>query len=97
MDYDKLSDVKLAELLSEQDRHAFAQIFNRYHSLLLIHAYKKLEQLELAEDVVQEVFSTLWQKRAHINVASNLSGYLYAAVKNKTLDLIARKKRKPVM
>jgi RNA polymerase sigma-70 factor (family 1) len=92
MDYDRLSDEKLAELLSDQDRNAFAQIFKRYNSILLIHAYKKLEQQEVAEDIVQEVFSMLWQKRESLNIATNLSGYLYASVKNKALDLIARKK-----
>jgi RNA polymerase sigma-70 factor (ECF subfamily) len=92
MDYDRLSDQKLAELLSDEDRNAFAQIFKRYNRILLIHAYKKLEQLEIAEDVVQEVFYVLWQKRTDINVSTNLSGYLYTAVKNKALDVIARKK-----
>lgn len=92
MDYDSLSDQKLAELLSDEDRNAFTQIFKRYNRILLIHAYKKLEQQEVAEDIVQEVFSTLWQKRASISVANNLSGYLYTAVKNKALDIIVRKK-----
>ncbi len=92
MDYDRLSDQKLAELLSDEDRNAFTQIFKRYNKILLIHAYKKLEQQEVAEDVVQEVFSTLWQKRESISVSTNLPGYLYASVKNKTLDIIARKK-----
>jgi RNA polymerase sigma-70 factor (ECF subfamily) len=92
MDYDRLSDQKLAELLSDEDRNAFTQIFKRYNRILLIHAYKKLEQQEVAEDVVQEVFSILWQKRESISVSTNLSGYLYAAVKNKTLDIIARRR-----
>jgi RNA polymerase sigma-70 factor (family 1) len=92
IDYDELSDQKLTELLSDEDRNAFAQIFKRYYRILLIHAYKKLEQLEVAEDVVQEVFSALWQKRDRISVSTNLSGYLYTSVKNRALDLIARKK-----
>ncbi len=91
-DYDRLSDQKLAELLSDADRSAFAQIFKRYNRLLFVHAYKKLQQQEVAEDMVQEVFSVLWQKREHINVATNLSGYLYTAVKNRVLDIIARQK-----
>jgi RNA polymerase sigma-70 factor (family 1) len=92
MDYDMLSDQKLAELLSVNDRKAFAQIFQRYHYILLIHAYKKLEQQEAAEDTVQEVFTTLWEKRENITVSTNLSGYLYTAIKNRALDTIARKK-----
>lgn len=92
MDYDGLSDQKLTELLSDEDRNAFAQIFKRYNRILFIHAYKKLEQQEAAEDIVQEVFSMLWQKREMINISTNLSGYLYTSVKNKALDVIARKK-----
>lgn len=92
MDYDRLSDQTLTELLSDEDRNAFTQIFKRYNRILLIHAYKKLEQQEMAEDIVQEVFSTLWQKRETISIATNLSGYLYTSVKNKVLDIIARQK-----
>ncbi|SFH12281.1 RNA polymerase sigma factor [Pedobacter insulae] len=92
IDYDGLSDHKLTELLSEEDRIAFAQIFKRYNKILLIHAYKKLEQQEVAEDIVQEVFSMLWQKRGSISISTNLAGYLYASVKNKALDVIARRK-----
>lgn len=92
IDYDGLSDQKLTELISNEDRSAFAEIFKRYNKILLIHAYKKLEQQEVAEDIVQEVFSGLWQKRGSISISTNLSGYLYASVKNRALDLIARKK-----
>ena len=91
-DYDSVSDQELAELLTDADRNAFSQIFKRYNRILFIHVYKKLEQQEVAEDIVQEVFSVLWEKRENINVSTNLSGYLYKAVKNKALDFIARKK-----
>ena len=91
-DYDSVSDQELAELLTASDRHAFSQIFKRYNRILFIHVYKKLEQQQVAEDIVQEVFATLWEKRENINVTTNLSGYLYKAVKNRALDFIARKK-----
>jgi len=32
------------------------------------------------------VFTNLWLKRASLNISSNLSGYLYSAVRNRVLD-----------
>jgi RNA polymerase sigma-70 factor (ECF subfamily) len=45
-----------------------------------------------ANDVVQEVFLTLWNKRNEITLTGSLSSYLYKAVKNRVLNHIAHEK-----
>jgi RNA polymerase sigma-70 factor (ECF subfamily) len=55
------------------------------------HAYKKLGDPEEVKDVLQELFTNLWNKRAEIPVAMNLSGYLYAGIRNRVLNLLSHK------
>jgi RNA polymerase sigma-70 factor (ECF subfamily) len=90
--YNKLSDQELTALLKEGDHEAFTEVFNRYNSLLYIHAFKKLHEREGAKDVVQEVLSSLWIKRELVNPGNNLGGYLYTAIKHRIFDLLSHQK-----
>lgn len=90
-EYSNYTDTELAALLKDGDHKAYAVIYDRYKFLLYAHAYKKLQDREEARDVVQEVFVTFWNKRGNINAQSNLAGYLYTALRNTILNLIARK------
>jgi RNA polymerase sigma-70 factor (family 1) len=90
--YSELSDIQLVRLLSLGDQTAYTEIFNRYNSLLYMHAYKKMHITEDAKDVVQEVFAMLWSKRSEFDVKSNLPGFLYTCLHHKILDLFSHQK-----
>jgi RNA polymerase sigma-70 factor (family 1) len=87
--YKQLQDLDLIVLLKEDDEAAFTEIYERYKWILYSHAYKKLKNREEARDVIQELFAGLWTKRNAINFNANLSGYLYTAMRNKILNIIA--------
>lgn len=87
--YNQFSDFELILRLKEDDESAFTEIYERYKWVLYSHAYKKLKNREEAKDVIQELFSGLWTKRNVINLNANLSGYLYTAMRNKVLNVIA--------
>lgn len=86
------TDEKLFASLKDGDSAAFDAIYNRYHGILFIHAYRLLQDKEEARDVVQDIFATLWTKAAVIELKSSVAGYLYKAVRNRVLDMIAHKK-----
>ena len=90
-DYSLYSDTDLANLLKSGDCSAFAEIYGRYKLILLHHAWMKTKDRDDARDTIQEVFAALWSKRDRINIESNLSGYLYTAVRNHILNMIERK------
>lgn len=90
--YNKYSDEALFQMVINDNQHAYTEIYNRYSYLLHSHAFIKLQNREEAKDVVQELFVTLWDKRHLIQLESNLSGYLYRTLRNKTLNIIAHKK-----
>ncbi|HKG06158.1 MAG TPA: RNA polymerase sigma-70 factor [Pedobacter sp.] len=87
--YSIYTDEELAALVAGADHMAFSELFNRYSSLLYIHAYKKLKERETAKDMVQEVLAMLWIKRTQLNGQNNVGGYLYTALRNKIFDYLS--------
>jgi RNA polymerase sigma-70 factor (family 1) len=86
-----LTDHELLQLLREDNQLAYAEIYDRYKGLLFIHAYKRLNNQEEAEDVIHDLFAVLWKKRAEITINTELAGYLYTAVRNRIFNIIAHK------
>jgi len=89
--YASLSDQDLADLTKSGDEAAFQELFNRYDRLLFTYVYKKLQDKEEAKDVVQDVFIALWNSRETLELTGSLAGYLYAAVRNRALNVFRNK------
>ncbi len=85
-----MDDKQLISLLSEGNKDAYTEIYYRFFDRLYNYA-KKLNDEDIAEDVIQDIFYTLWEKREQIIIKGNLEGYLYAAVRNRIFDLTARR------
>lgn len=94
LDYGILSDYELVTLLKAGDDQAYAVIYDRYKVLMFRHACNKIYDIDDAQDVLQDVFLSLWSKRADISESENLAGYIYTSIRNKTLKLIAHHKIK---
>lgn len=94
INYSSCPDIELINLLSEDDEHAYLEIFSRYNKLLYSHAYNKLREREDAKDIVSEVFYALWMRRAQSLPKENLVGYLFMAVRYKIADFLSRKQVK---
>lgn len=86
-----LSEQQLLKNLSRRKESSLKELYNRYWETLYLQAWRILQDEKASEDVVQEVFIDLWEKRK-FNDIQNLSGYLYQAVKNRTL-MALRKNR----
>lgn len=86
---DSLSDEELFELVKEQRKDAFEEIYHRFKGILYAHAYRMLNDREEVRDLVQEVFATLWSKKDSL-LLKNVSGYLYSSVRNRVLDRISK-------
>ncbi|MCG8318156.1 MAG: RNA polymerase sigma-70 factor [Cytophagales bacterium] len=83
-----MRDWKETKLLSEfqkGNKKAFEIIYNLYWKGLYLHAYKRLNAEDLAEELVQELFIQLWEKRREIKVEKSLQHYLYGIIKKKIL------------
>jgi len=68
----------------------FDYFFDKYYQGLCVYAYKILNSQDKAEDVVQEFFVKIWDKRDNLTIASSVKAYFIRSVHNICLDHIAR-------
>ena len=79
-DFSWLTDFQLQELLPTAGEKAFEALFDRYWSRLYAYAYRIYGKEKICEDIVQEVFISLWEK-PDVQKIINLEAYLLRAVK----------------
>lgn len=78
-------------LVSQGDEGAFREIFDLLFTCLSQFAFSLVKSKETATDVVDEVFTRLWNNRSNITTIENLKVYLYRAVKNSSLNYLSRR------
>lgn len=88
--YKRLSDIDLLSLVVKDDRLAFAEIYSRYWQALYKYAYKVCPDEMLCEDMVQEVFISLYYKNRETRIV-HLESYLIKAVKYKVLNQLRKR------
>lgn len=64
----------------------FEQLFNDYYNYLCYVAIEFVKEKQAAEEIVSDVFFSLWEKRESIQINSSLSAYLIRAVKNRCIN-----------
>ena len=80
-------DDELQKLIFEGNDAAFSIIFNRYWKKLYSYAFKIYKDEAVCEDIVQEIFISLWRNASN-TVILNLEAYLFRAVKYKVANQI---------
>lgn len=85
MDYHLLSDEQLVFLLKANDTHVVREIYNRYWKEVLLVYHRKLQDQEMAEELTQNLFISLWEKR-HSAEIKQLRFYLFGAVKYSVIN-----------
>jgi RNA polymerase sigma-70 factor, ECF subfamily len=76
----------IAQLRRGDDR-AFEAVFRAYYAPLASFAFRYLRDAAAAEDAVQDVFGALWASRRTLEIKTSLRAYLYAAVRNRALNI----------
>lgn len=79
------SDQDLLALLREGDESAFAAIYKKYTPELFRFAARNIHSREDREEIIQDVFESLWQRRTELDHVVSLNAYLFRAVKYKMI------------
>ncbi|MCF4100785.1 RNA polymerase sigma-70 factor [Gillisia sp. M10.2A] len=82
-----LTDTELYCLFKDNNSLAFEAIFDKYWKRLYGYAYRIYQDEPICEDIVQEVFISLWEKLSNTEIL-HLEGYLFRAVKYKIANHI---------
>lgn len=75
-----LSDNELLDLIKAGNHGAFTFLYNRYWDKLLAIAYNHTRERSAAEEIVQNLFVNLWNRRTELMI-ENVANYLATAVK----------------
>jgi RNA polymerase sigma-70 factor (ECF subfamily) len=85
--YLTLTDAELfRKTKQENDTRAYEILYYRYWPKLIDAAYKRLPSRQMAEDLVQELFISFYQRRAQIEFTNSLQAYLSQALKYRILN-----------
>lgn len=88
------SDEELMDEVSRNQPGAFEEIVRRYENRLLATAHRHLRNPDIAEDIVQETFTTIWQDRCKFNKnIAKFSTWIYIILQQK-IDKYLRQSRK---
>ncbi len=82
------------ELLKKGDKQGLKEIFDLLYTPLCLFSQKIVGGIDIAEDIVQDVFISFWENRNYLKVKSNLSSYLYKTVRNRSLNYVRDNKIK---
>jgi len=86
------SDFELWTKTGNGDSTAFEIIFKKYYQNLYQFAGRFILDAQTAENVVQEMFVTLWTEREKLQIKSSLKSYLFTAVRNRSINQIRQQK-----
>ena len=84
----------IAEKIKKGDLSSFEKLFRHYYQALCGYANTYLNDMDLAEEFVQDVFTILWERREAIDIETSLQSYIYKSVKNKCLMHLRHEKVK---
>jgi RNA polymerase sigma-70 factor (ECF subfamily) len=77
--------------ISQGDKAAFDKFFRTYYILLRNYAFKIVQDISLAEDIVQDTFFNIWLKREKFSDVKNPGAYVRAAVHNESISTLRKK------
>ncbi|HKL15059.1 MAG TPA: RNA polymerase sigma-70 factor [Balneolaceae bacterium] len=88
------TEKNIAEKIRAGDQCAFEKMFLSYYSKLCVFSNSHVKSLDVARDVVQEVFIKIWDSHKEFEIRHSLKAYLYQAVRNQSLNYIEKNKQK---
>ncbi len=80
--------------LKQGEMEAFNRLYHLYFHPVYLNALKVTRDISIAEDIVQEVFVALWEKRETIHPEKSVGGWLFVTCYNKSVNVLRKKLKK---
>ena len=87
-----IPDIQILDILKNKPEVALRSLYSTYYRYVCTVIYKMIGDSATAEDMSQEVFVEVWNRRETLDVKTSLKGYLRMIAVNKTLNYIRSKK-----
>ncbi|MGF7232808.1 RNA polymerase sigma-70 factor [Arachidicoccus sp.] len=92
--FNNYTDEALFERVQADDQGAFTELYNRYWKRLISRAMTQLKYPQDAEDVLHDVFVSIWNRRKRIILKYSFHTYIAAILKYEIIDKLADRKKK---
>jgi len=89
---ENISDIPLLQQIKNGDHSAFDVLFDRYWKKLYQSALARVRDKEVAQDIVQEIFIKLWDRRGELDIKTSFQNYLLNAVRFNVISHYRSKK-----
>jgi RNA polymerase sigma-70 factor (ECF subfamily) len=83
-----LSEKYILDKLRSGDEQVFEEIFRTYYERLCNYANTILNDMDEAEEMVQNAFLVVWEKHESLDIHTSMKSYLYRAVHNSCLNRV---------
>ncbi len=80
------------EKIRKGDTYAYECLFKEFYENLVNFAFQYVKDIQIAENLVQDVFLKIWNRREKLKIISNVKSYLFTSVKNHALNFLQREK-----
>ena len=77
------SDNEIIEGIKKNDKRALTTLYNNYWKSLYLSSYNLLKDKEVSEEIIQDIFIEIWNRRTTLDIKVSLKSYLYACVRYK--------------
>ena len=84
------SERELVELMSQGDESAFTRLFYLYKDKLYNFTLRLVNNPDIAEDIVQDIFLKLWNNRAQLSAINSFGGYVFQMAQNQSINSFRR-------
>lgn len=89
----KTQDKKILNKIKKSNIRSFEALFHHYYPGMCLYAQSLLKKENVAEEIVQDVFYTIWKNRKEFRLTSGWQSYLYRSVYNNSLNYLRKTKR----
>ncbi len=97
MQINGIEEKELIKRMISGDQTAFELLFRFYYPGLVVFASHILLDYSNAEEITQDFFVKLWEKRKNISSAHSIKSYLFTSVKNSSINYLNREKIKTTL
>jgi len=78
---------QISRRLAKSDRDAFRELFEELHVILIRFCWRYTKNDETSQDIVQDVFVKIWDKRETLDPDKSLLALMYTMVRNRALNI----------
>jgi len=91
--YSDIDEKQLLVLLRQGDKQAFGELYYQYSPRIYTNLVKLLKSDHLAEELLQDVFVKVWDKRENIDIEKSFRSYLFRIAENQVYDFFRKAAR----